>query len=44
LLTAAAREAISSAPLPLHAFGPTLLPGFEEPVGVFELPWRDLPA
>ena len=44
LLTDAARDANAGAPLPLNSFGPTLLPGFEEPVCLFELPWRDLPA
>lgn len=44
LLTDAARDANAGTPLPLNSFGPTLLPGFEEPVCLFELPWRDLPA
>ena len=42
LLTGAAREVAGRVPVPLNAFGPTLLPGFEEPVGLFELPWREL--
>ncbi len=42
LLSAAAREAIGGEGLPLNALGPTLLPGFEEPVRLFELAWPEL--
>ncbi len=44
LLTAEAREALGPTSLPLSPFGPTLLPGFEEPVSLFEFPWRELPG
>lgn len=44
LLTGEAREALGPTPVPLGSFGPTLLPGFDEPVCLFEFPWRDLPG
>ena len=42
LLTEEALRATGDHGLPVNAFGPTLLPGFEEPVCLYELPWRDL--
>jgi len=41
LLTAAAHQAAGLLASELHPFGPTLLPGFEDPVPLFELPWRE---
>ena len=40
LLTEPARNLVADAGYRLHAFGPTLLPGFEEPVRIFELEWN----
>jgi class 3 adenylate cyclase len=40
LLTEAARSASSKDPSTFNDFGPTLLPGFEDPVRVYEYPWR----
>ncbi len=40
LLTGAARDASERDPESFTDFGPTLLPGFEEPVRVYEYPWR----
>lgn len=40
LLTAAAREACSAPDRAFNDFGPTLLPGFEDPVRVYEYPWQ----
>jgi class 3 adenylate cyclase len=42
LLTDEALRATGDHGLPVNSFGPTLLPGFEEPVCLYELPWRDL--
>jgi len=42
LLTEAAFRATGERAFPVNAFGPTLLPGFEETVCLYELPWRDL--
>ena len=42
LLTDEALKAAGAHSFPVNAFGPTLLPGFEEPVCLYELPWRDL--
>lgn len=39
LLTEAARDLVADAGYRLHDFGPTLLPGFEKPVRIFELKW-----
>jgi adenylate cyclase len=44
LLTGEAREALGPTLVPISSLGPTLLPGFEEPVCLFEIPWRDLPG
>ncbi len=40
LLTDAAREACSAPDRAFNDFGPTLLPGFEDPVRVYEYPWQ----
>lgn len=40
LLTEAAKEASGHASSAFKDFGPTLLPGFDEPVRVFEYAWR----
>ena len=40
LLSEAAREASSLPPRSFNDFGPTLLPGFEDPVRVYEYPWH----
>lgn len=40
LLTEAAREACSAPDRAFNDFGPTLLPGFEDPVRVYEYPWQ----
>lgn len=40
LLTDAAREASNAPDRSFHDFGPTLLPGFEDPVRVYEYPWQ----
>jgi len=40
LLTEAARDASSELPRAFTDFGPTLLPGFEEPVHLYEYPWQ----
>lgn len=42
LLTEEALRGAGEQGLPVNPFGPTLLPGFEEPVCLYELPWRDL--
>jgi class 3 adenylate cyclase len=40
LVTGAARDASNAAENRLADFGPTLLPGFEDPVRVYEYSWR----
>lgn len=40
LLTEAAREASSAPGRAFNDFGPTMLPGFEDPVRVYEYPWQ----
>lgn len=40
LLTEEARKASTTDEKSFNDFGPTLLPGFEEPVRVYEYPWR----
>lgn len=40
LLTAEARAASEMEAAVFNDFGPTLLPGFEDPVRIYELPWR----
>jgi class 3 adenylate cyclase len=40
LLTAEAKDACSTSETSFNDFGPTLLPGFEDPVRVYEYPWR----
>lgn len=40
LLTEDAREACSVPQRAFNDFGPTLLPGFEDPVHVYEYPWQ----
>ena len=43
LLTGQACQQAGDVAKALNPFGPTLLPGFEDPVPLFELPWRDIP-
>jgi len=40
LLTQAAREQSCARPSDFNDFGPTLLPGFEDPVRIYEHPWH----
>ncbi len=40
LLTEDARNQSSEPPSSFNDFGPTLLPGFEDPIRVYEYPWR----
>lgn len=43
LLTGQACQQAGDFARALNPFGPTLLPGFEAPVPLFEFPWRDIP-